>query len=55
MQNFLVRYYGKFYLKCQLFLGMITNDSRGLLAGKRNISERPASVETRKYKGHWEI
>lgn len=30
-------------------------DSRGLLAGKRNISERPASVETRKYKGHWEI
>jgi len=30
-------------------------DSRGRLAAKRNISERPASVETRKYKGHWEI
>lgn len=30
-------------------------DSRGRLAAKRHISERPASVETRKYKGHWEI
>jgi IS30 family transposase len=30
-------------------------DSRGRLASKRNISERPQSVETRKYKGHWEI
>ena len=30
-------------------------DSRGRLADKRHISERPASVETRKYKGHWEI
>ena len=30
-------------------------DSRGRLATKRNISERPNSVETRKYKGHWEI
>ena len=30
-------------------------DSRGRLAGKRNISERPSSIETRKYKGHWEI
>lgn len=30
-------------------------DSRGRLAGKRHISERPASVETRQYKGHWEI
>ena len=30
-------------------------DSRGRLANKRHISERPASVETRKYKGHWEI
>jgi len=30
-------------------------DSRGRLADKRNISERPASVETRRYKGHWEI
>lgn len=30
-------------------------DSRGRLANKRHISERPPSVETRKYKGHWEI
>lgn len=30
-------------------------DSRGKLADKRPISDRPASVETRKYKGHWEI
>lgn len=30
-------------------------DSRGRLANKRHISERPASVETRRYKGHWEI
>lgn len=30
-------------------------DSRGRLANKRHISERPASVEIRKYKGHWEI
>lgn len=30
-------------------------DSRGRLANKRHISERPASVETKKYKGHWEI
>lgn len=30
-------------------------DSRGRLADKRNISERPASVETREDKGHWEI
>jgi IS30 family transposase len=30
-------------------------DSRGRLATKRNIIERPKSVETRKYKGHWEI
>lgn len=30
-------------------------DSRGRLANKRHISERPASVETRKYIGHWEI
>lgn len=30
-------------------------DSRGRLAQKRNISERPASIESRKYKGHWEI
>jgi len=30
-------------------------DSRGRLAQKRNISERPASIETRKYIGHWEI
>lgn len=30
-------------------------DSRGRLAGKRHISERPASVETRTRLGHWEI
>ena len=30
-------------------------DSRGRLANKRHISERPRSVESRKYKGHWEI
>jgi IS30 family transposase len=30
-------------------------DSPGRLADKRNISERPASVDTREDKGHWEI
>jgi IS30 family transposase len=30
-------------------------DSRGRLADKRHISERPKSVEARRYKGHWEI
>ncbi len=30
-------------------------DSRGRLAGKRAIGERPASVETRRVMGHWEI
>jgi len=30
-------------------------DSRGRLAGKRHVSERPASVETRRAIGHWEI
>ena len=30
-------------------------DSRGRLTNKRPISERPASVETRRYRGHWEI
>ena len=30
-------------------------DSRGRLAGKRMIGERPASVETRRTFGHWEI
>lgn len=32
-----------------------TYDSRGRLAGKRMIDERPASVESRRIKGHWEI
>jgi IS30 family transposase len=32
-----------------------TYDSRGKLAGKRHISERPAAVETRRQPGHWEI
>ncbi len=32
-----------------------TYDSRGRLAGKRMIDERPSSVETRRIKGHWEI
>jgi IS30 family transposase len=30
-------------------------DSRGRLAGKRHISERPSYVEKRKSVGHWEI
>lgn len=30
-------------------------DSRGKLADKRHISQRPTSVENRQYKGHWEI
>lgn len=30
-------------------------DSRGRLAGKRHISERPVSVEDRNETGHWEI
>jgi IS30 family transposase len=30
-------------------------DSRGRLAGKRMISERPSEVETRQRAGHWEI
>ena len=30
-------------------------DSRGHLAGKRHISERPRTVETRRQSGHWEI
>lgn len=30
-------------------------DSRGRLAGKRHISERPAAVESRRELGHWEI
>lgn len=31
------------------------HDSRGRLAGKKMIGSRPASVETRKRIGHWEI
>lgn len=31
------------------------SDSRGRLAGKRNIAERPAAVERRIEHGHWEI
>jgi len=30
-------------------------DSRGRMAHKRHISERPETVESRRYKGHWEI
>lgn len=30
-------------------------DSRGRLAGKRDITERPSEVESRKTIGHWEI
>jgi len=30
-------------------------DSRGKLAGKRHISERPPEVESRQVAGHWEI
>jgi IS30 family transposase len=30
-------------------------DSRGRLAGKRHISERPAAVDSRTQVGHWEI
>jgi IS30 family transposase len=30
-------------------------DSRGRLAGKRHISERPAAVEKRRRIGHWEV
>jgi IS30 family transposase len=32
-----------------------SRDSRGRLAGKRHISERPTSVESRRRIGHWEI
>lgn len=32
-----------------------SQDSRGRLANKRHISERPASAESRRYFGHWEI
>jgi len=31
-----------------------TRDSRGILPGKRSISERPPEVEARKEPGHWE-
>jgi transposase, IS30 family len=32
-----------------------SNDSRGQLAGKRHISERPRDVDDRAHVGHWEI
>jgi IS30 family transposase len=32
-----------------------SRDSRGRLPGKRMIGERPASIETRRHIGHWEI
>jgi IS30 family transposase len=32
-----------------------SNDNRGRLQGKRHISERPASVDSRRQVGHWEI
>lgn len=32
-----------------------TYDSRGRLAGKRMIDERPAAVDSRRSEGHWEI
>ena len=32
-----------------------SRDSRGRLPGKRMIDERPASVESRRHFGHWEI
>jgi transposase, IS30 family len=31
-----------------------TKDSRGILAGKRHISERPPEVSSRQQQGHWE-
>jgi transposase, IS30 family len=31
-----------------------SHDSRGIMRGKRHISERPASVESRDEQGHWE-
>jgi transposase, IS30 family len=51
---------GKLYthLRCaqkQRRKGYGRYDSRGRLAGKRHISERPACVETRQELGHWEI
>jgi transposase, IS30 family len=45
------------YLRCSSKLRRKrhgSHDSRGILPGKRHISERPASAESRRWFGHWE-